>query len=124
MGAKVAVIAPRHGFVITKSGNQYPIDESLLTAASVVFDAVYIPGGDSVKILTANAGAVHFVAEAFKHCKPISSDGNGQELIDKSLGKSANKAEGVSSSNTLNDFVEDIKKHRFWDREKNNEIPA
>ena len=124
LGAMVAIIAPRHGFVTTKSGDQYSIDDSLLTAASVVFDAVYIPGGDSVKTLSANADAIHFVAEAFKHCKPIASDGNGQELVEKSIGQSANKADGVSSSTTLNEFVEDIKKHRFWNREKNNEIPA
>ncbi len=124
LGAMVAVIAPRHGFVTTKSGDQYPIDESLLTADSVVFDAVYVPGGDSVKTLAANAEAVHFVAEAFKHCKPISSDDNGKELLEKSIGKSTNSNAGVSTSGSLDEFVENIKKHRFWNREEGDQLPA
>ncbi len=124
LGAMVAVIAPRHGFVTTKSGDQYPIDESLLTADSVVFDAVYVPGGDSVKTLAANAEAVHFVAEAFKHCKPVSSADNGKELLEKSIGKAANSDAGVSTSGNLDEFVENIKKHRFWNREEGDQVPA
>ncbi|QBO58730.1 catalase [Chryseobacterium salivictor] len=123
-GAMVAVIAPGHGFVTTQSGEKYPIDDSLLTAASVVFDAVYVPGGDSVEILSANADAVHFIAEAFKHCKPISTDGNGRLLLEKALPKSALKNKGVTTSGVLNDFVENIRLHRFWDREKDNGVPA
>lgn len=123
-GAMVMVVAPKHGFVTTKSGDQYPIDESFLTAASVVFDAVYIPGGESVKTLCANANAVHFIAEAFKHCKPLSSHDNGQELLEKALGKSAVSAEGISTSSDLTHFIENIKKHRFWDREKGDQLPA
>ena len=44
MDTMVHIIAPRLGFVTTKSGDQYPVDESLLTAASVVYDAVYVAG--------------------------------------------------------------------------------
>lgn len=124
LGAMVAIIAPKHGFVTTKSGDQYPVDESLLTAASVVFDAVYVPGGDSVKILCENADAVHFVAEAFKHCKPIAVNKNGKNLLEEALPKSALKSEGLSTTGNLNDFVADIKQHRFWKREKGNSVPA
>ena len=35
-GAMFTVIAPRHGFVKTTSGDEYPSNDSLLTAASVV----------------------------------------------------------------------------------------
>lgn len=124
MGAMVAIIAPKHGFVTTKSGDLYPIDESLLTAASVVFDAVYVPGGESAKTLAENADAVHFVAEAFKHCKPISSAGEGQLLLEKALPESAIKSAGISTSGDLNEFVTNIKLHRFWKREQGNSVPA
>ena len=36
LGEMFTVIAPRHGFVKTKSCDEYPINHSLLTAASVV----------------------------------------------------------------------------------------
>ncbi len=123
LDAVVCVIAPKQGFVTTKSGHEQPIDESLLTAASVVYDAVYIPGGESVKTLLTNADAIHFVSEAFKHCKPIGSDHNGKELIAKSLLDKKLPQNGVCTSGKLNEFVEAIKQHRFWEREEN-PIPA
>lgn len=124
LDAMVAVIAPKHGFVTTKSGDQYPVDESLLTAASVVFDAVYVAGGDSVKILSSHPDALHFVAEAFKHCKPIASDGNGSDFLQKALPEIKLPAEGVTTSGNLQDFVSNIEKHRFWDREVDPVVPA
>lgn len=124
MNAMVAVIAPKHGFVTTSSGDQYPIDESLLTAASVVFDAVYVAGGDSVKTLSSNADALHFVAEAFKHCKPIASDRNAKELLLKAIPGIKFPAPGVSTNGNLEDFVKDIKHHRFWEREVGPIVPA
>ncbi|SFH87556.1 catalase [Halpernia frigidisoli] len=124
LDATVIIIAEKQGFITTKAGDQFPIDESLLTAASVVFDAVYIPGGEGVKNLCSNADAVHFVAEAFKHCKPISADGSGIELLQKSLNEEAIKGEGICTSGKLEDFIEDIKQHRFWSREETPDVPA
>lgn len=124
LDAMVVVIAPKHGFVTTKSGDQYPVDESLLTAASVVFDAVYVAGGDSVKILSSHPDALHFVAEAFKHCKPIASDGNGSDFLQKSIPEIKFPADGVTTSGNLQDFVSNIEKHRFWDREVDPVVPA
>ncbi len=124
LDAMVVVIAPKHGFVTTKSGDQYPVDESLLTAASVVFDAVYVAGGDSVKILSSHPDALHFVAEAFKHCKPIASDGNGSDFLQKSIPEIKFPADGITTSGNLQDFVSNIEKHRFWDREVDPVVPA
>ncbi|MFC6268686.1 catalase [Frigoriflavimonas asaccharolytica] len=121
LDAMVMIIAPKQGFVKTSDGNEQPIDESFLTAASVVFDAVYIPGGESVETLVQNADAIHFVAEAFKHCKPVASNSNGKKLLEKALTNT--KVDGVSTTGKLEDIVADIKKCRFWEREEN-PIPA
>ncbi len=124
LDAMVVVIAPKHGFVTTKSGDQYPIDESLLTADSVVFDAVYVAGGDNLKTLLGNAEALHFVAEAFKHCKPIACDADAQEFLQKAIPEIKLPAKGVSTDGKLEGFVKNIQQHRFWDREKNPVVPA
>ena len=59
-----------------------PVDYSLLTVGSVLFDAVYVPGGDkSAEALAAEASAVLFVREAFKHCKAIAASGAGVDLL-------------------------------------------
>lgn len=124
LNAVVCVIAPNHGFVKTESSDEYPIDDSLLTAASVVFDAVYVPGGKSIETLLTNADALHFIAEAFKHCKPIGSDTNGIDLIQKALMEIALPQDGVANSNDLQDFVVAVKQHRFWEREEDPKVPA
>jgi catalase len=67
--AKVDVIAPKLGFIVGEKDTQIPVMKSFLTAASVFYDAVYVPGGNnSVATLAAEANAVHFLNEAFKHC--------------------------------------------------------
>ncbi|MEO5499909.1 MAG: catalase [Ginsengibacter sp.] len=124
LNAKVAIIAPKHGFVTTKSGDQYPIDESLLTATSVVYDAVYVAGGVSVKTLLSNMDALHFVAEAFKHCKPIATEGSGKEFLQRAIPGLNLPAPGVRTNGNLEDFVKDIKHHRFWEREVTPIVPA
>ena len=123
MDAMVQIIAPRHGFVTTKSGEQYPVDDSLLTAASVVFDALYVAGGESVNTLLEHAGALHFVAEAYKHCKPIGADANGADLIKKAVPELKDAEDGVITNGDLDEFIGAIMLHRFWDREMN-PLPA
>lgn len=123
MDAMVQVIAPRHGFVTTKSRDKYPVDDSLLTATSVVFDAVYIAGGESVKTLLEHAGALHFVAEAYKHCKPIGADDNGSELIKKAVPQLQDPEDGVITDGNVEEFAAAIMLHRFWEREMN-PLPA
>ena len=51
-------------------GTELPADRTLLTAASVIYDGVFVPGGESsVAALQMDADAVAFVAEAYKHSK-------------------------------------------------------
>ena len=119
LDAMVMVIAPKHGFVTTASGDQYMVDESLLTASSVLFDAVYVPDGGSARLLANHHAAIHFVAEAFKHCKPIAAAGEGVEILKAALPQTEFPAPGVSTDGDLLRFIEDIKKHRFWEREDN-----
>ena len=123
-GAMVTIIAPNHGFVTTKSGDQYPIDDSLLTAASVVFDAVYVAGGDALKTLAADADALHFVAEAYKHCKPITTAVQGEDFLRKALPAVKLPSTGITADGNLEKFIQNILKHRFWEREENPVVPA
>lgn len=136
-GAIVSIIAPKLGVVTSEKGVELPIDESFLTAASVLYDAVYVPGGiNSSATLEADADAIHFLNEAFRHCKPIAVSAAAQQVIDatyfakKILKDQTDKmalTDGVligdgSSSQDL--FVSMIAMHRFWEREKPMKVPA
>ncbi len=58
------------------------VDRALVTMASVLYDAVVVGGGrDSVEALRGNGTAVRYVAEAYKHAKPIAAIGEGVELL-------------------------------------------
>ena len=134
-GAAAKTIAPRLGVITGADGEALKVDFSFLTASSVLFDAVYIPGGDaSVETLKQEADASEFVNEAYKHCKPIAASGPGVGFLAKSLGEKFSEsnttgklvaaAEGVVTSrgpvtpNFTTEFIQAIAQHRYWERKK------
>lgn len=61
-GAQTQIIAPHLGFIAARTGEDIKVDQSFLTAASVLFDAVYLPdGAKSVGTLKAKPDAIHLV---------------------------------------------------------------
>ncbi|RYG41710.1 MAG: catalase HPII, partial [Chitinophagaceae bacterium] len=122
--AIVHIIAPNHGFVETANGDAYPVDESLLTAASVVYDSVFVPGGSGAEELKSHAAAVHFVAEAFKHCKTIGASAEGVGLLEIALPKNKVPSPGVITNGKIDDFISAMLQYRFWEREVEDGVPA
>jgi catalase len=63
-GAQPKIVAPHLGYLQTKQGTTVKIHFSLLTASSVLFDAVFVPGGaDSVNTLKKDSAAWEFIGE-------------------------------------------------------------
>ena len=127
--AMVKLVAPKLGLIKGKGGGVLKADQTFLTAASVLFDAVYVPGGSkSVGALLDEQDPVHFVNEAYKHCKAIAIDDEGIELLNATyIGKSIIKAKqkaGVIINGSLKEFIKAIAQHRFWEREKKDKVPA
>ncbi|WP_293788336.1 catalase [uncultured Pedobacter sp.] len=137
-GAIVHIIAPKLGTILSQEDQQIDVDESFLTAASVLYDAVYLPGGtNSSATLEAEANAVHFLNEAFKHCKAIAADDTAIQVLEatyfyKKLPDEYSEEtvlrEGILVSDDLSSlaelFARMIAQHRFWDREVPRKIPA
>jgi len=132
-GAMALTVAPRLGVLTGANGDAVKADFSFLTGASVLFDAVYVPGGDaSVEGLKREPEAINFVNEAYKHCKPIAGTGAGVGLLARSLGEGFTEAditeeqvnEGVITSRAgqiskvAAAFIAAIAQHRFWERER------
>ncbi|RYY60821.1 MAG: catalase [Chitinophagaceae bacterium] len=136
--AVVELVAPELGIVMSSTGNALQVDRSFLTTPSVVYDAVYVPGGsNSVATLEADPDAVHFLNEAFKHCKPIAADTSAWPVItstyfSKRLPENftAESAErdgviiSADPASLANTFTRLIGMHRFWKREKSRKVPA
>ena len=142
-GAQVKIVAPRLGFLKGASGKEAKIDFSFLTASSVLFDAVYVPGGEkSVAALKLEPDAIHFVNEAYKHCKAVAATGAGADLLrasyirmgsDDGAGAKAQAAPrdeavvvgGDEQARKVADaFIKAIANHRNWAREKIDQVPA
>lgn len=148
-GAQAKIVSPRLGVLKGKNGANETIDFSFLTAGSVLFDAVYIPGGSqSIGILKGNAKALIFVKEAYLHCKSIAATDEGIDLISASHPASdkmaPSHAQGVEEeewdllrpdegviisrgeriSAVAAKFITAIGQHRHWDRELKGQVPA
>ena len=128
-GATTKIVAPHLGHIASANGMQVKVDQSFLTAASVLFDAVYVPDGQqSANALQTEPDAVHFINEAYKHCKAIAGDGAGAKFLNatdagmKVQGTSErdknNSTNGILIDSGPKSFIAAIAQHRFWEREK------
>lgn len=132
-GAQVKIIAPVLGNVKSASGKEFPVDESFLTSASVCFDAVFIPAGQqSADELKGNNDAIHFINEAYKHCKAIAADNEGIDVLRTfyiGVNKKDTDESGIitfapKSSSLEKEFIKAIGNHRVWERETERKVPA
>ncbi len=142
-GATVEIVAPLLGNISGVDGSSLHVDKTLISAASIMYDAVFVPGGDaSVAALRQSGDAVHFVSEAFKHCKPIAAAGAGLDLLlaanitgapvdGKGPAAELQNIEGVvveqPSMNIdvlATKFTDAIKQHRFFTRANKEMVPA
>jgi catalase len=83
-GAVGELLAPMAGQLRTANPDtvELPDAKALTTMASVLYDAVVVAGGeDSAAALVEDGYAVHFVAEAYKHAKPVGAVGEGVGLL-------------------------------------------
>ena len=134
-GALTELVSPLP-LVTASDGTDLKVDKTLLTCASVLYDAVFVPGGkESAATLAADGDAVHFVNEAFKHCKaiaatgegvdvllashiaPPSSNGKSPDQIIQGLGSVLIERKGENVGAVARQFMSAIAKHRDWSRQ-------
>jgi len=116
-------------------------DQMIDGGPSVLYDAVYIPGGkESAATLAADGDAVHFIDEAFKHCKAIaatgegvdvllashiappssngtSSDSKGLDQIVQALGSVIANRDAGDVRSVAQQFIKAVAQHRDWSRQ-------
>ncbi|RFN58196.1 catalase [Marixanthomonas ophiurae] len=118
-GAMMKLIAPQGGTITCDENMEHKVDAAIMTTESVLFDAVYIPGGKkSVKELMKQAKFMKFVNEAFKHCKAIAADDEGEELLDATFVADHKDDTAVHINKKVEAFKKSIANHRNWDRRK------
>ena len=137
-GAVVEIIAPRLGTITAENNTIVPVKHSFFTTASVLFDAVYVPGGtNSIATLAADPDAIHFLNEAYRHCKPIAADEDARQVIEatyfsKKIPPDISDEDVIQEGIAVNEDIQQLIRqfttiialHRFWDREVSRKIPA
>ncbi|MBO0593229.1 catalase [Cellulophaga sp. E16_2] len=115
--AVVKIVAPHGGTVVCDEKMEYKVDAAIMTTESVLFDAIYIPGGKkSVAALLNTSKFTKFINEGFKHCKAIAADDEGELLIDASAFAKYKKDKAILINKGAKDFIAAIAKHRNWER--------
>ncbi len=126
-GAMAKIIGMKSKSVKDADGNEMKVDHALRTTASVLFDAVYIPGGEkSAQTLADEPDAIEFVNEAFRHCKAIAGSGEGVNFLKEEtyVSKAKDDKAILLGDNVADDFIKAIANHRNWDREMARKVPA
>lgn len=137
-GAIGEVIATKFGVVDVTGDGELLADKNFLTTASVFYDAVYVPGGaNSVAYLEAEADAIHFLDEAYRHCKVIASDPDAMQVLrathfgrkfPEAVTADMPLAAGIIVNDNRNKleslFIQAIAQHRVWEREDERRVPA
>jgi catalase len=129
-GAIVELVAPRLGTIKSQEGDEEQPVKTFLTAASVLYDAIYVPGGEkSVATLKLLADAMDFIRDAYRHCKAVGFSGEGTQLVEAAgLNQMATAQPLEADPGVVQSAKSDMKKfsqrfiaaiaaHRNWARE-------
>ena len=135
-GAKVAVLSLGLRPLAGANGGTLAVDYRIVAGPSVVWDAVFIPGGaQSFKTLAQSGAAMLFVREQYKHAKPICAFGDGVALLESAgihgRDPAAAEALGVIVGNAASakngaaaKFATAIAHGRFFNRSDVDAMPA
>ena len=139
-GAHAKIVSKHGGKIKSADGQEIDVEMTFVTAASVMFDAIYVPGGkQSIDTLKKEGDAINFITEAFKHCKAIAASGEGINLFELADLKGVNIAsngkvgadKGVVTCPSGGDlaqfsqaFIDAIMQHRHWMRTQKEMVPA
>jgi catalase len=118
------------------------INQTYLTTASVVYDSIIVVNGkDSVDKQLENGDSLHFLNEAYKHCKPIALIGDALELLGKTpmselpFKRTGGDHPGIQEINGVvfseeldqdfwNIYFDIVAQHRHWARQLKERVPA
>ncbi|MHA3734082.1 catalase HPII [Pseudomonas sp. Eth.TT006] len=126
-GAHAKLLGPTSAPVKTADGKTLAVDASMEGMPSVIFDAVFVPGGAaSIQALSGDGVALHYLLEAYKHLKAIALHGEAKQLQDLlKLEADAGLLQGKDVPGLTKPFFAAIGQHRVWAREpKAKAVPA
>ena len=127
VGAEGLVVAGKLG-TLKGAGGQIAVDHTSLTMPSVVFDAIYVPGGAAAASTLAGSGlTLSNIAEAYKHLKALAFGEEAAALLEEAGIELDGAGDGVligDAATIAEAFIEAIGRHRVWSRTNLEPVPA
>jgi catalase len=122
-GITAEIVSKQLGMIKGDDGSEIEAQHTLLTGSSVLFDALYVAGGQqSADSLKQKKEAVYFVDEAFSHLKAVGAGKEGADLL-AAAGIGHAEAQGVvvfenskEVTGEVQKFIKAIAEHRHWNR--------
>jgi catalase len=135
-GLHCDIVSKNQGMLTSVDGRQVEANKNYSTAASIMYDAVYVTGGrQCADTLLGQGDSIHFVNEAFKHAKALGATNEGVDLLVVSQIQGVPMASPQSFAQLINElgvltirnaadmgyfsgkFIDAIAQHRHWIRE-------
>jgi len=125
-GAAGEIIAKSRGTIAAADGSEFVVDKAVPNAPSVAYDAVFIPGGNSVAELMALPPVIAFVSEMHCHGKPIAAAADAAALLaaaqvppteGETDGIVRGKEAGSSDKALIDGLLASLLQHRFPGRQ-------
>lgn len=123
-GMKGEIISKNLGMIKGDDGQELEVNHTLLTSSSVLYDALYVAGGQqSVDSLMMKKEALYFVDEAFSHFKAVGAGKEAATMLAAAGISLEGGAPGVvvveNSKEVTSEsqkFIDAIIQHRHWNR--------
>lgn len=111
------IISDRLGSVTGRMGTKLKVTDTFTTKYPVLYDTIYVVGGEVKNQAAFNQHIVNWVQKAYKYYKPIGIASTGEKYIHAT--KNNNLAGVVFAKDNQHftrDFIQAIAKQRFWNR--------
>lgn len=123
-GMKGEIISKNLGMIKGDDGKELEVNHTLLTSSSVLYDALYVAGGQqSVDSLMMKKEALYFVDEAFSHFKAVAAGKEAATMLAAAGISLEGEAPGVvvfenskEITGESQKFIDEIIQHRHWNR--------
>lgn len=116
-GAFVDIISEKLGYVRGDDGTKLKVDETFLSKYSVLYDSLYIVGGEADNQRKFDKDIKEWYHFAYEHYKPIGVATTGEHYIRSSRDKNyAGVIFALDNPDFKEAFVKAVARQRFWNR--------
>ncbi|MER2090519.1 MAG: catalase [Sporosarcina sp.] len=115
-GMAVDIVGEKFGFVYGEDKLAVEVTETFLTVHSVLYDGLYVVGGEADNPRKLMQDIVNFINEAFQHYKPIGIATTGKPFFEASIAEEGPGIVLAGAADFNSEFIAAVAAHRHWER--------